>query len=162
MNEIIEAYNSLLAFGILLVNNENIKYNSFIDITKQIKSGKNEKDYHGLGLLFCYEISELGANDNKVQFRIKDNVQPGTKTWETKYKLVPHVPNFNKHIVINDIAYYDLKKDAEDAAKIWCVENKIDVHIITTKVIKDADPCTTSIFYKPSPKQTLATYKFFD
>lgn len=161
IDKIIESYNSTIAFGTLLSENPDIKYTNFIDITDIIGNNSIEQ-YKNLGLLFCLRTCNLGTNENKVKFRIQDNIQAGTKTWNTKYRLVPHHPKFGKSLVINDIIFYDFKKDAEDAAKIYCSENAIDVHIVTTKLIQDADPCTTSIIYKPSLKQSLATYHFFD
>lgn len=162
INKNIEAYNSMLAFGILLAEDESISYDSFVDITELVKSGKNVNDYKGLGLLFCYKTFDLGANDNKVQFKIEDNVQKGTKEFSTEYVLIADHKNSGKAIIINSKLSYPMKKDAEDAAKLWVPENKRDLHIKMVKIMTNADPVSTSILYKPSPKQSLAVYNFFN
>jgi hypothetical protein len=163
MQEIVESYNSYVAFESLIEENPDIKYNNFIDVTEQVKSGINIEKFKGLGLLFCVQTSELGINTNKIQFALNDIIQPGTKIWESKYRLVP---DYNKTngigIEIDGIKYYELKKDAETAGKKYCVENKRDVYIVNTKVIKDANAVSQQIFYKPSLGQKMASFTFFD
>jgi len=161
INKNIEAYNSTIAFGMLLAEDETCKYTEFIDIT-DIVGDKSIEPYRGLGLLFCKRLCNLGVNENKIKFKIETNIQEGTKTWLTQYRLVPHSPKYGKSLIINDKLFYGLKSDAEQAAKQYCSDNAIDVHIVTTKVIQDADPCTTSILYRPALKQSLATFIFFD
>jgi hypothetical protein len=161
INKEIESYNSTVAFGLLLAEDESIKYTDFIDITDIIKN-KSIEQYKGLGLLFCKRICNLGTNENKIQYSIQDNITPGTKDFETFYTLVPHYKNSGKALLIQGKALFKMKKDAETAAKIYCAEHAVDVHIKTVKVMMNADPFSTEIRYKPSPKQSLATYLFFD
>jgi hypothetical protein len=161
VNENIESYNSTIAFGILLINNPELQYNSFIDIT-DIVGDKSIEPYKGLGLLFCKRLCGLGTNENKIQYSIHDNITPGTKDFETFYVLVPHYKNSGKALVIQGQTTFKMKKDAETAAKIYCSQNAVDVHIKTVKVMMNADPFSTEIRYKPSPKQSLSTFLFFD
>jgi hypothetical protein len=161
INKIIESYNATIAFGILLVEDESCKYTEFIDIT-DIVGNKSIEQYKGLGILFCKKICDLGTNENKIQYSIHDNITPGTKDFETFYVLVPHHKNIGKALVIQGKTTFKMKKDAETAAKIYCAQNAVDVHIKTVKVMMNADPFSTEIRYKPSPKQSLATFLFFD
>jgi hypothetical protein len=161
MEKIIEHYNPYIAFGTLLAEDDTVTYKDFIDIT-DIIGDKSIEQYKGLGLLFCKRLCGLGTNENKIKFKIETNIQEGTKTWLTQYRLVPHNPKYGKSLIINDKLFYSLKSDAEQAAKQYCSENAVDVHIVTTKVIQDADPCTTSILYRPALKQSLSTFLFFD
>jgi len=161
ISENIEAYNATLAFGMLLAENESIKYDSFIDIT-DIVGDKSIEQYKGLGLLFCKRTCDLGTNENKVQFKIEENIQPGTKEWSTEYVLVPDHKKSGKAIIIGDKISYKIKKDAEDAAKLWVPEHKRDLHIKMVKIMTNAEPVSTSILYKPSLKQSMAVYHFFD
>jgi hypothetical protein len=161
MEKRIESYNSTIAFGMLLAEDEDIKYTEFIDITDIIKN-KSIEQYKGLGILFCKRICDLGTNENKIQYSIHDNITPGTKDFETFYTLIPHCKTSGKALLIQGKALFKMKKDAETAAKIYCAQNAVDVHIKTVKVMTNADPFSTEIRYKASPKQSLATFLFFD
>ena len=161
INKQIKSYNATIAFGTLLAEDDTITYDSFIDIT-DIIGDKSIEPYKGLGLLFCKRTCNLGTNENKVQFKIEENIQPGTKEWSTEYVLVPDHKKSGKAIIIGDKLSYKIKKEAEDAAKIWVPEHKRDLHIKMVKIMTNADPVSTSILYKPSLKQSMAIYHFFD
>lgn len=166
MTESIESYSIQAAFALLKdqyeTEGKTLPYNYFIDISTQLKSGKSVNNYRGLGFLFGYKSENLGENKNKIQFAIDNAPEKGTKTWETQFALIADYPNSGPIIEINGKKFYDYKADALTIAKKWCVENKRDVHIRECKVLKGFKPVTTSIFYKPSPGQQLATYVFID
>jgi len=161
IDKLIESYSITLAFGILLAENPEITESSFIDITDIIGTRSIEQ-YKGLGLLFCIRTCNLGTNENKVQFKIDENIQPGTKEWSTEYVLVTDHKKSGKIIVIGDKVSYKIKGEAETAAKLWVAENKRDLHIKMVKIMQNADPVSTSILYKPSLKQSMAVYHFFN
>ena len=161
MNKTIEAYNATVAFGILLAEDETCKYTEFIDIT-DIIGDKSIEPYKGLGLLFCKRTSTLGENSNKVQFKIDETIEPGVRNWLTSYVLIPDFKTNNKAIIIDNILYYNLKSEAEKKAKIWCAENARDIHIKMVKRLESHSPVNTSIIYRVSLKQTLASFLFFD
>lgn len=161
INKNIEAYSMQLAFGILLEENPDIKETSFTDIT-DIVGDRSLEPYRELGLLFCKRTCNVGNNDNKTQFRIQDDIQPGTKDWSTEYILCADFKSNNKAIIINDKISYEKKSEAEIAAKLWVAENKRDIHIRMVKIMKNGNPVSTSVLYRPSPKQSLGVYYFFN
>lgn len=161
----IEAFDLYSAYAILRLQQEesgkSLKYNGFINITEQIKSGKNSNSYSGLGFLFGYEAEEPGENVNKVQFSIEDHIVKGTKEWLTKYAIAADYPHVENLITIDNKIYYDYKKDAEDNAKRWVASNHRNAHIIITKIPEGFEKRQTSFYYKPSPKQKSGRYIFF-
>jgi len=161
INKQIESYNATVAFGMLLAEDETCKYTEFIDIT-EIVGDKSIEPYRGLGLLFCKRTCNLGTNENKVQFKIDETIEPGVRNWLTSYVLIPDFKTNNKAIIIDDILYYSLKSEAEKKAKIWCAENARDIHIKMVKRLESHSPINTSILYKPSLNQKMSEFFFFD
>lgn len=163
IDNLIEAYSSVYAFGILLSENPDIGsiHTDFIDITDIIGS-KSIEQYKGLGLLFCVKISELGENTNKVQFKIDETIETGVRSWITSYVLIPDFKTNNKTLSIDNKIFYELKSEAEKQAKEWCAKNKKDVHIKMIKRLKEHSPVNTSILYRMSLKQVPAVYHFFN
>jgi hypothetical protein len=167
MKHTIQAYSIQEAYARLREEYEEkgktLPYNGFIDISRQITDQrKDPQAFKDSGFLWGYCEVEPGENVNKVKFSIEDRVTPGVKKWESKYFFSPDYPNVENPITYKKITYYDYKNDCDKACKEWVTQYSRSAHVMIKKLPDNFSNTLTSIWYKPSLKQSCGEYIFFD
>jgi hypothetical protein len=160
MEKLINAFSIEQAFAYLCEGSKTIEYpKSFVDISNlnNIDKGYIEKILPNLNIAVGICINPPGANPNQNQTQVRDTIIKGDKKWETVYLAVYDRPDGDK-VVKNSKS--KIKKDCVDVAREASMKENRDIFVLIGKSPNDFPRCSAQVLYKPSPKQTLGTYKF--
>ncbi len=112
-----------------------------------------QKKIKGLAGVACSVTVESGVADSRERpYKVDNVVTKGARKYKTVYEGF-----VGETIVLSK----DTKSEAEEAAKKYVTENRVDVEVRVRKEVKEGQAVAMTVKYTPSLNTKKGTYIFF-